>query len=355
MTKRTFQDEPAVRAAVPLLVGLAGPSGCGKTYSALRLATGMQRIQKGEIFVVDTEANRAKHYAPAEGEPVKPGETFAFRHVEFKAPFGPLNYLTAIEHCVSRGAKIIIVDSMSHEHEGPGGVLEMHAAAVERMAGGDLKKAERVKMLAWVKPKQERRRLLNSLVQTGASMIFCFRAKEKLKMVPGKDPIPLGWMPIAGDEFVYEMTTSILLPAGARGVPEWQPEQVGERQMVKLPAQFTWLAENRNELDESVGERMAQWAAGTASNDEELVQAIATAKNRSELEGLAPRLRTGRDLNLLRSAYGVRLRELTTTPAPGGTTIGDSAPTPPEDNYDDQGPPDDWHPGQAPEHDGGQT
>jgi ABC-type sulfate/molybdate transport systems ATPase subunit len=74
---RTFTDSPAVRESVPLLVGLMGASGSGKTYSALRIATGMQRVAGGEIFVIDTESKRSLHYA----------DTFKFRHVPFDAPF----------------------------------------------------------------------------------------------------------------------------------------------------------------------------------------------------------------------------------------------------------------------------
>lgn len=90
MTARNFEDRPAVRERVPLLLGLVGPSGTGKTFSALRLATGIQRVTAGEIFYVDTEARRALHYA----------DKFKFRHVDFKPPFGPLDYLTVIDHCV---------------------------------------------------------------------------------------------------------------------------------------------------------------------------------------------------------------------------------------------------------------
>jgi predicted ABC-type transport system involved in lysophospholipase L1 biosynthesis ATPase subunit len=91
---RTFGDKPAVREKTPLLVGLVGPSGTGKTFSALRLAAGVQRVSGGDVFVVDTEARRALHYA----------DRFKFRHVQFDAPFGPLDYLAAIEHCVRKGA-----------------------------------------------------------------------------------------------------------------------------------------------------------------------------------------------------------------------------------------------------------
>ena len=112
-SKRTFIDEPGNRnGGTPILIGLVGPSGSGKTYSALRLATGIQSVVGGDIFVIDTEARRSLHYA----------DKFNFRFLQFDPPFGPLDYLAAIRHCVSKGAKTIVVDSMSHEHEGKGGV-----------------------------------------------------------------------------------------------------------------------------------------------------------------------------------------------------------------------------------------
>ena len=124
MSDRTFTDQPAKRERVPLLVGLFGPSGSGKTYSALRLATGMQRITGGDIYGIDTESRRMLHYA----------DDFTFKHLQFDAPFSPLDYLAAIDHCTKKGASIVIVDSLSHEHEGPGGVLEWHDAETKRLA-----------------------------------------------------------------------------------------------------------------------------------------------------------------------------------------------------------------------------
>ncbi len=255
---RVFDDQPAVRGPTPLLFGLIGPSGSGKTFSALRLATGMQRVFGGDVFMIDTESNRGLHYA----------ERFRFRHVPFRAPFSPLDYLDAINHCVSKGAKTIIVDSTSHEHEGPGGVLEMHQREVERMSGGDYKKAERVKMLAWGKPKAERRRLINTVIQMPVNFLFCFRAKEKLKIVPGKEPEQLGFMPIAGEEFVYELAGKALLLPGANGVPTWQSNNAGERMMIKLPEQFRSIFDGSNptQLDESIGQKLAEWAAGGAAS-----------------------------------------------------------------------------------------
>jgi ABC-type dipeptide/oligopeptide/nickel transport system ATPase subunit len=256
MAERSFDYRPAVREQTPLLVGLIGPSGGGKTYSALRLATGIQRVSGGDIAVVDTEARRALHYA----------DKFTFHHVAFGAPFSPLDYLAAIEHCLKKGAKTIIIDSTSHEHEGPGGVLEMHDAELTRMAGNDYAKRAKMTMLAWAKPKAQRRRLINSILQLPVNCIFCFRAKNKMKLVKGEDPKQLGFMPIAGEEFVYEMVMKCLLLPGANGVPTWTSDNEGEKTMIKIPEQFRSVFKPGEQLTESHGAALATWAAGAASS-----------------------------------------------------------------------------------------
>lgn len=266
---RTFEDKQAVRSRVPLLGSLMGPSCGGKTFSALRLATGMQRVTGGDIHFIDTEGNRALHYA----------DDFKFRHVEFSAPFCPLDYLAAIEHSVKRGAGIIIIDSMSHEHEGPGGVLEQHTAEVERLTAawsrnGRQASSEAANFPAWAEPKARRRRLLNTVVQLGVNTIFCFRAKEKSKPFKRGDVVngerqeragllELGWMPIAGDDFVYEMGFNLLLESNSNGVPNLSPQGAGTEKISKLPKQFKSIITPGKQLDESVGEALARWATGT--------------------------------------------------------------------------------------------
>jgi hypothetical protein len=259
----TFEDRPAVREDTPVLVGLVGPSSTGKTYSALRLADGFRRVSGGETFFVDTEAKRALHYA----------EKFEFRHVVFRAPFGPLRYLAAIEHCMNKAGATrkrptIIVDSMSHEHEGEGGVLDMHEKELDKRAGNDWGKRERMTMLCWAKPKAERQRLINSILQMDANFIFCFRAKPKLKLEKGKEPESLGYQPISGDNFIYEMTLKCLLLPGANGVPSWQSNMIGEKAMMKLPEQFRALFATNPppQLSEDIGEQLARWGAGGATS-----------------------------------------------------------------------------------------
>lgn len=248
-----FVATRARRERVPLLIGLCGPSSSGKTFSALRLASGIRRETGGDIYVIDTEARRSLHYA----------DRFDFQHVEFGAPFGSLRYLEALQWAVKQGAKVIVLDSMSHEHEGPGGYLETHEKELTRLAGDDWKKRNSMNFLAWARPAAERRALINGMLQLECNFVFCFRAKEKLKIERGKDPVDLGWMPIAGPEFVFEMTLQALLLPGSGGVPTWRPEMPGERAMVKLPAHFRSMFEGAGRpLDEDTGAALAQWARG---------------------------------------------------------------------------------------------
>jgi hypothetical protein len=253
---RKFEARQAVRESVPLLVGIMGPSGSGKSYSALRLGTGIQEVTGGDLYAIDTEARRLLHYA----------DQFRFKHVEFNQPFGSLDYLAAIQHCVDQGAKVVIIDSMSHEHVGPGGYLLTQDAEVERMAGNDYAKRERVKMAGWIKPAGLRQRMIAGILQLNVNLIFCFRAKEKTKPVKGGGIQELGFMPIAGEELLFEQTVNCLLLPKSGGVPTWRSDQVGERLMMKLPRQFESLFAEQKPLDESIGRALATWAkGGTAS------------------------------------------------------------------------------------------
>lgn len=253
---RTFTAKPAAREPIPLMVGIVGPSSSGKTYSALRLATGIQRVCGGDIHLIDSENKRALAYS----------EMFSFKHVVFEPPFGSLDYMAALEQSVAAGARTIIVDSASHEHESTGGLIDAHEAELDRMAGDDWKKRERVAMLAWQKPKAARRKLLQGITRLNANVILLFRAKTTSKPIKNKEGkteiVPMGFMPIAGDEFVYEMALSCLLLPGSDGVPTWNPENPGERMAVKLPIQFRSLIRPGEPLSEELGERLAQWAAG---------------------------------------------------------------------------------------------
>jgi hypothetical protein len=251
----------AVRTSVPLWVCSFGASGSGKTMTNLEVATGVQEVVGGDIYGIDTEGGRMLAYS----------DYYKFKHVPMSAPFGSLDYLAFIETIYKRGGRIIVIDSASHEHEGVGGLLDFQEQEVERMAKGDWQKAERVKMLAWQKPKAARRQLLNAMIgMKDVSFLLCFRASDTSKPVKGKDGKTevqhIGFRPLGGPEFVYEATVSLYLPPAAKGVPLWDSENASERMMSKLPRQFEGLFKPGERVTREHGRKMAEWARGGVSS-----------------------------------------------------------------------------------------
>jgi hypothetical protein len=92
-----------------LRCALVGPSGSGKTWTALTIAS-----QFGVPFVIDTERSSALKYA----------KHFKFKHANIPGDFNPRNYIAACHAAIAAGAKVLVVDSLSHAWEGVGGVLE---------------------------------------------------------------------------------------------------------------------------------------------------------------------------------------------------------------------------------------
>lgn len=253
MSSRTFEAKPAKRERTPIIMGLVSPSGAGKTKSALRLADGFARVQPGDTVVIDTEAKRALHHS----------DVHRFRHIDFAPPFGPTDYIAAFKEALRHNPTTIIVDSMSHEWEGEGGILEMHDAELDRMAGNDYKKRERCTMAAWIKPKAEHNKLKQFMLQQRVNWIICFRSKEKIKPVRGGEPLDLGWQALGAEDLIYECLLKCLLFPGADGKPSFRSDKIGEQALMKLPGWFRDLFANPRQLDEDIGEQLARWAAGS--------------------------------------------------------------------------------------------
>lgn len=241
----TINFRPAVRENVGLLVGLAGGTGSGKTYSALRLATGIAGDKP--FAVIDTESRRALHYADA----------FKFDHAELRPPFRPEAYSDAIEAADKAGYPVIVVDSVSHEWSGDGGILDWQADEYERLGA-----REATKLLSWSAPKQAHKRMVSKMLQARAHLILCFRAEPhvemvkedgKTKIVPKQGLTGLGgWFPVTEKNLPFELTASFLLTADAPGIPK----------LIKLQVQHRALFPLDQPITEDSGRLIAQWAAG---------------------------------------------------------------------------------------------
>ncbi len=101
----------AERRQVKLKFGIQGPSGSGKTEGALALATNMWPDAK--ILLVDTENESASLYA----------DRYAFDTIPLDPPFESARYEQCIDYAVDNGYDVLIMDSVSHQWEGEGGIL----------------------------------------------------------------------------------------------------------------------------------------------------------------------------------------------------------------------------------------
>ena len=90
---------------------ITGPTGSGKTYSALSVAAALGK----KIAVIDTEQGSASLYS----------DQFDFDVLELANDYHPQRYVEAIKAAASAGYDVCVIDSITHEWNGKGGVLEI--------------------------------------------------------------------------------------------------------------------------------------------------------------------------------------------------------------------------------------
>ena len=248
MSPVTFNK--ATRGNIGLLLMVAGGTGSGKTWSAMELAKGMAL---GKRFAVcDTERGRAAIYA----------DSFDFDSFELEAPFTPERYLEVVLAAEAAGYPVLVIDSQSHEWEGPGGILEQH----EKGMGGNQAK----NLSAWIKPKMAHRNFVNRTLQAKPHIIMCFRAAERVEMVEvvedGRKKQKIikkrsltgldGWLPITEKNLPFEATASFMLMADQPGLPH----------AIKLPDPLKALIPLDRPLSAATGTALAKWAAGDSAS-----------------------------------------------------------------------------------------
>jgi hypothetical protein len=280
-----------------MLIGLIGASGSGKSYSAFRLASGI--CGDKSFAVIDTEAGRALHYA----------DQFRFDHGDLTAPFRPERYLEAIVEADKHGYPVIIVDSLSHEHAGEGGLLDWHEEELNRLSGADYKKREAYNMMAWIKVKMAHKHFMQRLLQVRAHLILCFRAEErievtydekgKLKITPKASTTGLhGWIPICEKNTPYELTCSFLLTGDQPGYPK----------PIKLQAQHREFFTLDQPITEASGARLAEWARGGSTSPVPHLATRVVSTDQPTPDALLAKIAPWKDdRDALFAAFGTRL------------------------------------------------
>lgn len=240
----TITFRPATRPTTPLVVGLAGPTKSGKTYSGLLLGQGLAESSGKPLVVINAgEGAKGHQYA----------NEFDYLTADLVPPYSPSRYTQHLKAALDVDPGCVMIDSATHMHEGTGGVLHMHETELDRMAGQDRAKREKLNFAAWAKPKQEESDFIYALLEAGCHIILCFRAKEKVSMKGGK-VTDLGWQPIASDRLSFETAFTLMLPPRCKGVPDLS--------LSDLRSPFDTMIAKGQPVSADLGRKLDQWAQG---------------------------------------------------------------------------------------------
>lgn len=178
--------QQAERRQAKIKLGLQSPSGAGKTYSALLLAYGLIN-NWSKVAVIDTENHSSDLYAHLGN----------YQVLVVEQPFTPERYMEAIDVCEKAGMEAIIIDSISHEWEGSGGILDIHGAMIGNT------------FTNWNKVTPRHNAFVQKILQSKSHIIATIRSKQDYvlsekngKMVPEK----VGLKGVTREGLDYEFT-----------------------------------------------------------------------------------------------------------------------------------------------------
>lgn len=178
----------ATRKKAKLRLALTGPSGSGKTWGALQIAKGLG----GKIACIDTEKGSASLYE----------HIVDFDVLELGAPYTPEAYIAAIKEADKAGYNTLIVDSTTHEWNGPGGVLELLEDIAKAKYRGNT-------WSAWNELTPRHRAFIDAMLQSDMHIIATGRSKTETAQVEEngrKKVAKLGMKTEQRDGFEYEFT-----------------------------------------------------------------------------------------------------------------------------------------------------
>jgi len=176
----------ATKERAHLRIALTGPSGSGKSYTALQLAATLS----DKIAAIDTERGSLSKYA----------DIVEFDVMELDN-FHPNKYIEAINMAVKGGYEVLIIDSISHEWDGEGGILSIvdQQAAISKSGNS---------YTAWRSATPIHNRFVGAILQAPIHVIVTMRSKTAYVMEDTKGgkkaPKKVGLETIQRDGVEYE-------------------------------------------------------------------------------------------------------------------------------------------------------
>ena len=181
----------AEKKRVKLKMAVQGPSGSGKTWGALALAKNLW--PEAKICVIDTENESASLYA----------DRFDFDTIPLGPPFGTDRYIQCIDAVVKGGYDVLIIDSITAQWDGEGGILRRKEELERRNPGVN-------GYTLWARFTPEHEAFKQVILQAPLHVICTMRSKQEYALQTndkGKQvPVKLGLAPIQRDQIDYEFT-----------------------------------------------------------------------------------------------------------------------------------------------------
>jgi KaiC/GvpD/RAD55 family RecA-like ATPase len=146
----------AERKKAKLRLALSGTSGSGKTYGALQIAKGIG----GKVAVLDTERGSASLYA----------DMMDFDVVELGPPYEPERFVEVMDAAAKAGYDVLVIDSITHEWKGAGGMLEI----VDNIARAKFRGNS---YAAWNEGDKRHRRFVDAMLHSPMHIIVTMRSK----------------------------------------------------------------------------------------------------------------------------------------------------------------------------------
>jgi hypothetical protein len=207
------------------------------------------------VGFIDTENKRGSLYANALTHPAT-GEIHEFYSGDLEPPFTPQRYSDAILEFQKAGVEVLVIDSVTHEYEGTGGILEMREPLP-----GQRGKRDNI-------AKAEHKKFMNTLLQSNMHVICCVRAREKviIEKKGGETVyIPQGVQPIQEKNFMFEATASLMM---------W--DEGKSQQVLKCPAELkAIIGRQEGYITAQDGAALRAWVDGGVQVD----PAVAAARS----------------------------------------------------------------------------
>ena len=182
----------ATRAKAKIRLGLSAVSGGGKTMSALLIAKGICG-DLSKVALIDTENGSGDLYAHIGNYNVLPLES----------DFTPEKYINAIHECENAGMEVIIIDSITHEWDGKGGILDISNS----MTGNSYTN--------WAKLTPRHQAFIDAILQSKCHIITTVRRKQDYEMTTNSQgklvPQKVGLKEVTREGFEYELTVNLEL------------------------------------------------------------------------------------------------------------------------------------------------